>query len=68
MSNITVFTKQYDGESLYDLGRDIAECFDPKYNEVVKEVPQDQYGFQSGTFTVTISWNKPNGRYYYVSR
>ena len=51
-----IFEKDYDGESLYDLSRDIAEAFDGDYNPVVDEVPQDEYGFQTGTFTVTVTW------------
>lgn len=51
-----IFEKDYDGESLYDLSRDIAEAFDGDYNSIVNEVPQDEYGFQAGTFTVTVTW------------
>ena len=51
-----VFNKQYDGESLYDLGRDIGEAFIEEYNPVLKEIPTDEHGFQRGTFTVTVTW------------
>lgn len=53
-----VFEKEYDGESLYDLGRDIAEAIDVTYNPIVEEIPQDEYGFQLGTFKVIIEWSK----------
>lgn len=52
-----VFKKDYDGESLYDVERDVMESFDENYNPIVKDIPQDQYGIQKGTFTVTITWN-----------
>ena len=53
-----VFEKEYDGESLYDLDRDIAESLDEAYNEIVKEIPTDEHGFQLGTFKVQISWSE----------
>jgi hypothetical protein len=53
-----VFEKDYDGESLYDLGRDIAESIDVTYNPIVKDIPQDEYGIQLGTFKVTIEWSE----------
>lgn len=53
-----VFEKEYDGESLYDLGRDIAEAIDVTYNPIVEEIPQDEYGIQLGTFKVIIEWSK----------
>jgi len=46
-----LFKKQYDGESMIDMPDDIyyalEEC----------DVPQDEYGIQTGTFTVTIEWS-----------
>lgn len=53
---INVFEKDYDGESLYDLGRDIDECMDPTYNPIVNKIPQDEYGIQTGTFKVRVEW------------
>ena len=52
----TLFEKEYDDESLYDLGRDMAEALDPEYNELVTGLPQDEHGFRKGIFTVTITW------------
>jgi len=57
---ITVYEKVYDGESLYDLERDIAESFDPRYNPIVESIPQDKHGIQLGEFTVTITWKNEN--------
>lgn len=50
------FEKEYDGESIYDVQRDVIESFDAKFNPIVKDIPQDEYGFQLGTFRVTIEW------------
>ncbi len=38
--DIIIFDKEYDGESLYDLGRDIIECFEPDFNSKAKIIPQ----------------------------
>ncbi len=56
MSNkqLTIFEKDYDGESLYDLERDVSESFNEDYNPVLTEIPTDGYGFQTGTFKVKI--------------
>jgi hypothetical protein len=51
-----IFEKKYDGESLYDLNRDIHECFDKRFNSLVADVPVDEYGFQQGTFLVSVKW------------
>lgn len=47
-----IFDKKYDGESLYDLGRDINEAIEESY-----ELPQDEHGFILGKFKVTIEWS-----------
>jgi hypothetical protein len=52
-----ILEKQYDGESLYDIERDIAEVFDERFNPEISAIPTDMYGFQTGTFTVTITWS-----------
>lgn len=54
---MVIFEKEYDGESLYDLARDIAEAMQEDYNPTVGEIPQDEHGFQLGTFKVTIEWS-----------
>lgn len=53
---IEIFCKDYDGESLYDLGRDVSEAICEDYNEIMKELPTDEHGFTEGVFTVTIIW------------
>lgn len=51
-----LFKKEYDGESIHDLSRDIMESFDSRFNPEIKSVPQDENGFQTGTFIVTVQW------------
>jgi hypothetical protein len=52
----TIFRKDYDGESIYDVNRDVCEAFDEDYNPALKDIPKDEHGFQQGTFRVTIEW------------
>lgn len=51
-----LFRKEYDGEMLYDLSRDVMESLDPDFNEMAEKIPVDEHGFQKGTFRVTIEW------------
>lgn len=53
-----IFEQKYDGESIVDLSRDISECFDERFNEVIKEIPEmpDCPGFWAGTFKVSVVW------------
>lgn len=57
-----LFKKMYDGESIVDIGRDVFEAFDTRFNELAKTIPQDEHGFNKGEFIVTIEWiPAPNG-------
>jgi hypothetical protein len=47
---ITLLKKSYDGESIVDIERDVAEALENS------SIPQDQYGIQAGTFTITLEW------------
>ena len=53
---VKIFENTYDGESLYDLSRDVHEAFDTDFNELVKQIPVDEDGFHEGTFKVSIEW------------
>ena len=53
---IKLFEKDYDGESLYDLSRDMHEAFNEDFNPISKTIPSDEYGIHLGTFKVTIEW------------
>lgn len=48
-----LFEKEYSGESLVDLHRDISEMFS---NASFTKVPSDEHGFPSGTFVVQVLW------------
>jgi hypothetical protein len=58
-TSIVLMDRTYDGESLYDAGRDFAEAFEPEQNPIVAAIPQDQHGLQLGTFRIQITW-EPN--------
>lgn len=49
---ITIFENNYDVDSLSDIGRDISECFDPKFNKAVSNIPNNF----DGTVTVKITY------------
>lgn len=51
------FEKVYDGESIYDLPRDIMESFDEGFNPIMSKVPADEHGIQQGSFRVTVEWS-----------
>lgn len=51
-----LFSKEYDGESLYDVYRDVSEAFEVIYNPIINSIPQDEYRIQKGTFKVVITW------------
>lgn len=53
-----IFEKEYDGESLIDIERDLEEAFNPRFNPLVNYVPVDQYGFHKGTFKMIIEWRE----------
>lgn len=59
-NDVVIFQKEYDGESLYDLNRDITECFDPDFNDKVKQIP-DGDAFLSENFEVIVIWQKEEG-------
>lgn len=42
-----IFNKNYDGENIYDVTRDISEA-----------LPKDEYGFIKGEFKVTVEWTQ----------
>lgn len=52
-----IFEKKYSGESIYDVSQDLADAFDSSYNPAINDIPVDEYGFQSGTFTIKIEWD-----------
>lgn len=53
-----MFEKEYDGESICDVQRDIIEAFDSRFNPHVKDIPQNEDGFPLGTFVVTVTYKE----------
>ena len=54
-----LFRKQYDGESLgQDVMRDLSESLTDEYNKLMSKIPEDDEGFMTGTFTITVSWEQ----------
>jgi len=53
-----IFEKEYDGESLCDLNRDVSEAFDADFNPIVSKIPTDKYGIQLGKFKVVMMWSE----------
>lgn len=53
-----IFSKTYDGNSLCDLGRDVEEAWEGEYNEAVRAIPVDEFGFPTGQFVLTIVWSE----------
>lgn len=56
--SLTIFNKEYDGESLYDLPEDVGDSVNEDYNRAMSKVPKDPYGFPIGKFTVSIVWSE----------
>lgn len=52
---LTIFDKSYDSESLYDVGRDVAEALCADYNPIVESIPKCD-GFHTGMFRVIVEW------------
>lgn len=53
---IEIFKKEYDGESIVDIDRDISELMIADYNPNIGHIPTDKYGLHKGIFTVTVIW------------
>lgn len=60
---LLLLNKEYDSESLCDVGRDVMESFDPKFNPCAEMVddyyPKDKHGFSEAIYRVHISVEIP---------
>jgi U3 small nucleolar ribonucleoprotein component len=52
----TVLIKEYDGESMVDMERDLSEALDENYNQVMRDIPKDEYGIHQGMFVICLKW------------
>ena len=57
MDKLTIFSKEYYGEELCDVDRDVSEAFDPTFNHRVIDIPVDEHELPTGRFTVTIVYD-----------
>lgn len=53
-----IFKKEYTGDSLDDISRDIYESLNPEINVNAKDIETDEYNFPTGKFIVTIEYIK----------
>jgi hypothetical protein len=56
MNSVTLLSKTYDGESIYDVSRDVSEAFVEDFTPALKQLPKDEYNFIKGFFHVQIIW------------
>lgn len=54
-----LFEKEYDGEELADVGRDVSEGLNSTFNHRMIGIPTDEHGFPTGSFRVLIEWIPP---------
>ncbi|ATW58059.1 hypothetical protein CNR34_00126 [Pseudomonas phage nickie] len=54
--NHEIFRKEYGGEDINDIERDMSEAFDPDYNPKAAIVTTDEHGFVNGKVVVTMTW------------
>jgi hypothetical protein len=54
---IVLLNKQYSGEGLTDVVRDVYDALDADYTPAVESIPVDEYNIPTGVFTVTITWS-----------
>lgn len=57
----TLLSKTYSSEELCDLSRDIHEAFDERFTPEAAGIPVDEHGFNTGKFTVTLTWSDSEG-------
>ena len=53
-----IFDKEYTGESVVDMDRDVNEFFSDSLIDDF-EIPQDDDGVMQGSFRVTVQWIPP---------
>lgn len=56
MSKEYLFRKEYSGEEICDIDRDISEVFDARMTPAIDKVPVDEHGLHSGKFRISVVW------------
>jgi len=54
--SLLLFEKEYDGESICDVSRDVYEVLSGDHNHSINQIPVDTHGIQRGIFTVRVDW------------
>lgn len=55
-NKVEIFKQKYDGEGIVDIGRDIYEAFDFRFNEKANAITADEHGIPKGHFIVTLEY------------
>ncbi len=55
---ISLLNKEYDGEDIFDAGRDVWEAWHKQFTPAVRDIPYDNLGFFKGKFKIKIEWNE----------
>lgn len=55
-AKVEIFKQEYDGEGIADIGRDIYEAFDPRFNEKASVIVDDEHNIPRGTFILTLEY------------
>jgi hypothetical protein len=53
---IEIFKQEYDGCGIADIGRDIWEAFDPRFNEKANAIVDDEHHIPKGHFILTLEY------------
>jgi hypothetical protein len=53
---VEIFKKEYDGCGIADIGRDLSEAFDPRFNENANRIIKDMQHIPRGTFILTLEY------------
>lgn len=56
VTNKVIYTKDYDGDELSDVSRDVLEAFDERFNPEASVIESDSHGLPKGKFKVTIEY------------
>jgi len=54
----TIFSREYSGDELCDMERDVSEALFVDTNPRAEVITTNDDGFPQGNFTVTITWDE----------
>ena len=56
MTKVTLLNKDYCGEGIVDIERDVSEALDENFTPALLDVELDDYSIPKGKFKVTVVW------------